>query len=141
MINGSACSGRLRGEPGREVVHREERLGVLTEQGVQEAEVIGKVPKDWTERWKQKSLVPGLGAWGALPGEQIRSTMAELVISWVSLLRMTFPLVLCSFAVCFNNPSLPISQGVLFSCPDKAAAFITRANIAACASSFPFVMV
>lgn len=54
---------------------------------------------------------------------------------------VTSLLVLCSSAVCFNNPFLPISQWFLFSCLNKAAAFITRATIAACASSFPFVMV
>lgn len=35
----------------------------------------------------------------------------------------------------------PTAQSFLFSCLNRAAAFITRANIAARASSFPFVMV
>lgn len=58
-----------------------------------------------------------------------------------SLLWMTFRLVLCLFAVCFNNSFLPIAQWFLFSCPNRAVAFITRTNIVACASSFSFVMV
>lgn len=41
----------------------------------------------------------------------------------------------------FSNPFLSIARELLFSCLNKAAAFITGANIAACASSFPFVMV
>lgn len=57
--------------------------------------------------------------------------------SWISLLWMTFPLVLCSFAVCFNNPSLPIAQWVLFSCPNKAAAFITGGQYFSLCFLFP----
>lgn len=81
-----------------------------------------------------------------LPREMIQEHLAEVmdVLVWfvfLSVLWMTFLLVLCSFAACFNNPFLPIAQWFLFSCRNRAAAFITRANIAACASSFPFVMV
>lgn len=61
-------------------------------------------------------------------------------VGFLSLLWMMFLLVLCLFAVCFNNHFLPIAQWFLSSCLNRAAAFITRANIAACASSFPFVM-
>lgn len=76
------------------------------------------------------------------PSQGDAGTVSEVMhVGFLSLLWVTFLLVLCSSAVCFNNRFLPIAQWLLFSCINRAATFITRANIAACASSFPFVMV
>jgi len=109
----------------------------------------GRRGKERPGTWRQRGLLAVAargweprGARAALPRGRPRSTVAGVVgAGFASACWMTFLLVPCSFAVCFNNCFLPIAQWFLFSCLNRAAAFTRRANIAACASSFPCVMV